>query len=234
MEARVDIGEMDVVLIAPGQNARLEVDAFKDRKFTGTVSEIANSSTTSGLSGSAAAAASSAQQDATKFSVKIRIHEKEAFRPGMSVSAEIETRSRTNALTIPIASVTTRLPKEKPRDPKNPAGDDPPKTNSSAASTNTLASATNLVADTNLTKKAKEGKKPVEVVFLLDGDHAKMVPVKIGISDDSYWEVTEGLTEGQEIVSGGFRAISRDLEDGKKIKKGPAMGTEDQKKPEEK
>jgi HlyD family secretion protein len=234
MEARVDIGEMDVVLIAQGQNARLEVDAFKDRKFTGTVSEIANSSTGSGLSSSAAAAASSSssQQDATKFSVKIRISEKEAFRPGMSVSAEIETRSRTNALTIPIASVTTRMPK--PKDAKNGALDDPPGTNSPSKGSNALASATNSLSDTNLTKKAKEAKKPVEVVFLVDGDHAKMVPVKIGISDDSYWEVTEGLTEGQEIISGGFRAISRDLEDGKKVKKGPAMGFEDQKKPEEK
>ena len=64
----------------------------------------------------------------------------------------------------------------------------------------------------------------MEVVFVLDGDHAKMVPVKIGISDDNYWEITEGLTEGQEVVSGGFKAITRDLEDGKKIRKGPATG----------
>ena len=47
------------------------------------------------------------------------------------------------------------------------------------------------------------------------------VPVKIGICDDNYWEITDGLTNGQEIVSGGYRAISRDLDDGKKIKKGP-------------
>jgi HlyD family secretion protein len=60
------------------------------------------------------------------------------------------------------------------------------------------------------------------VVFLLEGDHAKMVPVKIGISDDNYWEITEGLTEGQEVVSGGFKAITRELDDGKKIRKGPA------------
>jgi HlyD family secretion protein len=56
----------------------------------------------------------------------------------------------------------------------------------------------------------------------MDGNKVKMVPVKIGISDDSYWEITDGLQEGQEIVSGGYRAISRDLEDGKKVKKGPA------------
>src|SRR5206468_12704106 len=68
MEARVDIGEMDVVLIAPGQNVRLEVDAFKDRKFTGTVTEIANSSTTAGLQNMN----NGNQQEATKFGVKIR------------------------------------------------------------------------------------------------------------------------------------------------------------------
>src|SRR5690348_11619888 len=49
MEARVDLGEDDVVLIAPGQKAQLEVDAFKDRKFKGTVTEIANSSKDSGV-----------------------------------------------------------------------------------------------------------------------------------------------------------------------------------------
>jgi HlyD family secretion protein len=70
--------------------------------------------------------------------------------------------------------------------------------------------------------KGKEAIKPSEVVFMMNGDRVKMVPVKIGISDDSYWEITDGLQEGQEIVSGGYRAISRDLEDGKKVKKGPA------------
>jgi len=54
--------------------------------------------------------------------------------------------------------------------------------------------------------------------------------VKIGISDDSYWEVTEGLKEGQEIVSGGYRAITRDLEDGKRIHKGTVVPEKDEKK----
>jgi len=208
MEARVDIGEIDVVLIAPNQHVRLEVDAFKDKKFSGTVTEIANSSK------GAAFSSSGTSQEATKFEVRIRVKEKESFRPGMSVTAEIETRARTNALTIPIASVTTRLPK-------------------TAGSTNTVSGSTNKtekVAETSSRdsqtnyvsgdRKNKEGAKPIEVVFVMDSDKAKMVPVKIGISDDSYWEVTEGLQDGQEIVSGPFRAISRDLEDGKKIRKG--------------
>jgi HlyD family secretion protein len=57
-----------------------------------------------------------------------------------------------------------------------------------------------------------------------------MTPVKIGISDDNYWEITEGLKEGQEVVSGSFRAITRELEDGRKVHKGPATGEKDKDK----
>ena len=209
MEARVDIGEIDVVLIAPNQHVRLEVEAFKNKKFTGAVTEIANSSK------GAAFGSTGSSQEATKFEVRIRVKEKESFRPGMSVTAEIETRSRTNALTVPIPSVTTRPPK--PAGSTNAVAGATNKTEKGAEK-NAAGSQTNYVSGD---RKNKEAAKPIEVVFVMDGDHAKMVPVKIGISDDSYWEVTEGLQEGQEVVSGPFRAISRDLEDGKKIRKGP-------------
>jgi len=64
----------------------------------------------------------------------------------------------------------------------------------------------------------------------MEGERAKMVPVKIGISDDNYWEITQGLAEGQEVISGGYRAISRDLDDNKKIKKGPPPSDKDKEK----
>ena len=201
MEARVDVGEIDVVLIRPGQKARLDVDAFKDRKFTGVVTDIANSSKGSG----SLTASSSQSQEATKFEVRIRINENESFRPGMSVSAEIETRSRTNALTVPLASVTTRA--STPTAKKENAKDE------------TRSGDTNAPA---ADKKSKESSKLAEVVFVVEGDHVKKTPVKIGICDDNYWEITEGLVEGQEVVSGGYKAISRDLDDGKKIRKGAA------------
>ena len=218
MEARVDVGEMDVILMKPGQNARLEVDAFKDQKFNGAVTEVANSAKGFGSSSaSALGGSSSATGDATKFEVHIRIKEKELFRPGMSVTAEIETRSQTNVLAVPIASVTARLPID-----KKPLKD-AAKTNAPTATNTSSLSATNTVKD----KKAKDAPKQVDVVFVVEGDHVKMVPVKIGISDDNYWEVTDGLQEGQEVVSGGYHAISHDLEDAKKITKGPApMGGE--------
>jgi HlyD family secretion protein len=238
MEARVDVGETDVVLISPGQNVRLEVDAFKDGKFTGTVTEVANSS---GATGLAAMQSNNNSQEATKFGVKIRIKEKEPFRPGMSCTAEIETQSRTNVLCVPIASVTTRLPKEKGNKKNSNTNSVAAGTNAPAASssnTTVAVSGTNS-AGTNTwlrsEKKAREntGPKPIEVVFLKDGDHAKMVPVKHGIGDDMYYEIVNGVDEGQEVISGGYRAISRDLEDGKKVKIGPAIGT-DTKKDDEK
>jgi HlyD family secretion protein len=228
MEARVDVGETDVVLISPGQSVRLEVDAFKDGKFTGTVTEVANSSGMGGL----AAMQSNNSQEATKFGVKIRIKEKESFRPGMSCTAEIETRSRTNVLCVPIASVTTRMPNDKGKKNNSNTNALTGATNGAAKGTNVAAASTNSATGTNTwlrsEKKAKEntGPKPIEVVFLKDGDHAKMASVKHGIGDDMYYEIVNGLEEGQEVISGGYRAISRDLEDGKKIKIGPAAGAE--------
>ena len=215
MEARVDVGEIDVVLIRPGQKARLDVDAFKDRKFNGVVTDIANSSKNAG----SVSSSSSQSQEATKFEVRIRINENEAFRPGMSVSAEIETRYRTNAITVPLASVTTRPPK--PPDKEKAVKKDAAK----SGATNVVASAdpTNAVPSD---KKSKDASKLSEVVFVVEGNHVKMVPVKIGICDDDYWEITEGLAEGQEVVSGGYKAISRDLDDGKKIRKGKATDKE--------
>jgi len=232
MEAKVDISETDVILIALGQTARLEVDAFRERKFNGAVTEIANSA--KGAPGGSLASSSSSSsssggpqsQEATKFEVKIRIQEKELFRPGMSVTAEIETRSRTNVLVVPIQSVTTRLPKK-----AGPARKGGEKTNSTVktGNSNTLAGGNSGPAPgTNSSKSAESKKpgdapKPIEVVFIVEGERVKMIPVKRGISDDAYVEITDGLREEQEVISGGYKAINRELEDGKKIKKGAAV-----------
>src|SRR5436190_2675626 len=164
MEARVDIGEVDVVLIQTGQVARLEVDSFRERKFSGIVTEIANSSKTAGGSSqTGGGGGGQSQQEATKFEVKIRVQEKEVFRPGMSVTSEIETRYRTNVLTVPIQSVTTRVPKE-------PSGKDA-KTNTVTLAENTSGSVmaadaapASATSTNKADKKRGEPPKPVEVV----------------------------------------------------------------------
>jgi len=189
MEARVDVDENDVVLITAGDTSRIAVDAYPDRKFTGVVYEIANTAKVIGLG---------TQQEVTNFEVKIRITDKDvAFRPGMSVTADIETNTRHDVWAVPIQSVTTRMPKEpekKEAAPEQPA----------------MAS--------KITAKQKMENKVREVVFIVDNGKVKTATVKRGISDDQYVEITEGLKGEEEIVSGSYKAINRDLEDGSKVK----------------
>ena len=166
------------------------------------MTDIANSAKNNDTS--TAAASSSVSQEATKFQVKIRIKEKEIFLPGMSVTAEIETRSRTNVITVPIQCVTTRLPKEA----KGKNG-----------STNAVETAATNTSETKIGEKRKsdDPPKPVEIVFVLEGDHVKKFPVKRGISDDNYTEITDGLKEGAEVITGPYKALSRDLDDDTKV-----------------
>ncbi|MEI6343331.1 MAG: efflux RND transporter periplasmic adaptor subunit [Verrucomicrobiota bacterium] len=197
MEARVEVGEVDVVLIHPGQKARLEVDSFRDRRFTGLVTQVARSAKTQGVG---------TQQESTKFEVRIRIQDKETFLPGMSVTAEIETRYRTNVWSVPIQSITTRVP----------------------GASNVVASAGGAQAATpdapkedfqvmTQQRKAKDAGKAREVVFIIEDGKARMIPIQRGISDDTHYEVVEGVQEGMEVITGSFRALSRELEEGKAV-----------------
>ncbi len=189
MEARVDVGEMDINLIALGQKCWLEVDAFRNKKFGGKVTQIANSAT-GGI-------ASNNSTEATKFEIRILIDEKEAFRPGMSVTAEVETNYRTNVLSVPIQSVTTRS--------RFTEGD---------------------VVDGKVVKEKKAefvGRKKTresameEVVFAVSGDRVERRKVSRGICDDDYVEITDGLIEGETIVTGGYKVIAKDLMDESRI-----------------
>jgi HlyD family secretion protein len=169
------------------------------------VSAIANAtkgSSSNPLSGGG----SSSNQEAPKFEVRIRVLDKEAFRPGMSVTAEIETRSRTGVLAVPIQSVTTRLP--------GAAGAKPAEQKESDAA-----------AASSPPGKPPAPVKPSEAVFALEGDRAKLVAVKTGISDSEFFEIAEGLSEGQTIITGSYKAVSKDLEDGKKVTVGGDAGT---------
>jgi HlyD family secretion protein len=218
MEARVDIGEMDVVLVQAGQKANLEVDSYKDRKFSGVVSAVANSSeglnAATGFGGGGGSSGSG--QSATQFQVRIRILDNESFRPGMSVSATIETRTRTNAIAVPIAAVTTRVLAAKGKVAAGKTNAPPANAVAKADPQTNEVPATNSAAGSKAGKK-EEGNKPVDVVFVVEGDHVKTAPVKIGIFDDDYYEITDGLKAGDEIVTGGYHAISHDLDDGKRI-----------------
>jgi HlyD family secretion protein len=207
MEARVEVGEMDVVLIQPGFKARLDVDSFKDRKFDGQVTQVARSAKTT---------ASGSQQESTKFEVRIRMADTGLFLPGMSVTADIETRYRTNVITVPIQAVTTRMPGSTSTEP------DPKKTGSTSEEDKGQIE---FLAG----KKTRNVVKPIEVVFVQETDKAKMLPVKRGISDDSHYEILEGVTEGQDIITGNFKAVSKELNDGSLVQLEEAKKAKDSK-----
>lgn len=189
MEARVEVGENDVVLISIGDTARVEVDAFPGKKFSGVVYEIGNAAKTKGLG---------TQEEVVNFEVKIRIVDKDnKFRPGMSCTADIETETRYNVLTVPIQSVTTRTPKKMDQAPAGgPEGN---------------------VQSITQQKEKKETEKVKEVVFIVSEGKAKMINVKTGISDDKYIEIIDGLKGEEDVVSGTYRAINRELEEGKSV-----------------
>ena len=134
------------------------------------------------------------QDQVVNFEVKILLVSPDNnIRPGMSCDGDILTETKQNVLAIPIQSVTARVDKAKMAAPEQ----------------------SGQVAQQN--NKTVKSNKPKEVVFVVDNGKAKMIEVKTGISDDTYIEVESGLKGTEEVVSGPYRAISKDLEDGSKI-----------------
>lgn len=189
MECQVEVGETDVTLVNIGDTAKIQIDAFPDRIFTGYVYEIANTAKTK---------ATGTQDEVVNFLVKIRVLNNDVdLRPGMSCTVDIEVEKRDNVIAVPIQSVTTR------EEFKGPAMSDEKENE-------------NLTRESE--KKMNKRMKPKEVVFIIDNGQAKKKEVKTGISNDTYIEITEGLEEGEEVVKGSFKAITKDLEDGTKVK----------------
>lgn len=198
MEAQVNVDENDIVSIAVGQEAEIEVDALPDQVLKGTVSEIANSANIAG-------AGSSDQK--TEFEIKIAITTPPAtLRPGMTATAGIFTKTNNSAMSVPIQCVAVRTPDQlaskggKPGKDKGGKGDKPK---------DAAAPAGEYTAD-------KDGF--VEIVFCLEGTKAVARQVKTGIQSDELIEVLSGLNEGDTVVTGSYRAISKDLVNGAVVK----------------
>ncbi len=180
MEAQVNVDENDIVSVAIGQEAEIEVDALLDQTLTGVVYEIANS---------ANSFADGSTDQKTEFEVKVSIVDPDgALRPGMTASADIFTRTNDNALSVPIQSVAVRTVDQLRRN-----GED------------------RQTAEERFTAD-KDGF--VEIVFCVEDGAAIAKQVKTGIQSDDLIEVLEGLTDGEEVVTGSYRAISKDLENG--------------------
>lgn len=188
MIAVVDVDENDVVLISIGDTSKIIVDAFPDKSFTGIVYEIGNTAKTKGLG---------TQEEVVNFEVKIRIINSDVeLKPGMSANANIMTETKENVLSVPIQSVTVRSISYGEK--------------SESENENAL-----VIQETN--KKTKTS-KPNEGVFVVNDGKVKFVKVKTGINDDDYIEILDGLKGNEEIVTGSYKVISRDLKDGSRVR----------------
>src|SRR5438094_2790038 len=204
VEARVDVNENDVVNVKVGDKANVKIDAYSDRKFHGTVYQIANTGKTTGAG---------TQEEVTNFEVKIRIDDHDVtLKPGLSCTAEIETNMVKDVVAVPMQAVTIRtgdsnlspeeIEKKKQKTAQRDKGDN-------------NADFVNQRAE-KATQKG-EHEKIAKVVFLKKGSKAQMVKVTTGISDDTYMEIKSGVQPGDEVISGSYSAISRKLKDGAKL-----------------
>ena len=190
MEVEVDVNENDIVKVALGDSAIVEVDAYLKREFKG-VTEIANS----------AEATLSADQ-VTNFKVKVRILPESyadltegkpdyysPFRPGMTATVDVITEKKEKIIGVPISAVVIKT-------------------------------------DTTGKKKfgvkkdedEKESDEKFECVFVKDGEEAKLRVITTGIQDDSNIEITSGLAENEEVITGPYNTVTKLLESGDKVK----------------
>lgn len=198
MEVNVDVNENDINRVSLHDPAEIEIDAFRDKKFKGKVTEIASSANVTGTSA----------EQVTNFTVKVRIlpesyeeimkntGNSSPFRPGLSATVDIHTKESTG-LSVPIQSVTTRT-------------EEPPRNDN----------AEKLPANTDSKEKKTTAAPPVnEYVFVYKDGKVSQVKVETGVQDDTYIRILSGLKGGEEIVSSPFTAISKTLKDGMEVKK---------------
>jgi HlyD family secretion protein len=200
LEARVDVNENDVVNVKVADPVRIRIDAYPGHEFRGEVKRIASTATVQNQG---------TQQEVTNFEVRVQIlHPDRKIRPGMSASVEIETQTVHGVVSVPIQSVTVRS-KDNGKTAEQLKNDR--LKDQGGVST---------VDAERLNKKRLE-----RVVFVKEGDKVKMIPVASGIADDNYIEIRSGIKPGEEVISGSYTAISRDLKDGSKVKIEPPKDT---------
>ena len=189
MEVQVDVSENDILKVSVGDEVDIEVDAYLEKVFKGTVTEIANSA-----SNIQTATVQLNSDQVTNFIVKIRIDansyqnlkndgSRYPFRPGMSASVDIYTSAVEDALSIPIQAVTIREKEEAEDKDEDELDEEDMRT----------------------------------VVFVMQADTAHMVEVQTGIQDDEYIVIAAGLETDDQVVTGPYQIVSKKIEQGKQL-----------------
>lgn len=217
MEVEVDVNENDIVNVSVADTSIIEVDAYPNRVFEGVVTEIANSAQIS-ETGSA--------DQVTNYKVKIRIttpHNLERagsefmavnvsespeysdnpdFKPGMSATVDIRTNTVYNVVSIPIQAVTVRdFANDRVGGVVETEVDEENSANEISESGNN---------DSQSRQPAEEDFR--RVVFVNNNGIANRVEVETGISNNTHIQIMNGLSAGDEVITGSYRILSRDLE----------------------
>jgi HlyD family secretion protein len=183
--AEVKVDETDIVNISIGQPAEVTVDAIPGKTFKGHVTLVGDQALLRST-GQATSTSTTGTEEAKDFKVVVTLDTvSNELRPGLSTTAKITTAHKPNVLSLPIQALTMHNP-----------DDDKPKTAGGVQA-----------ASTNAPKS-----QPIQGVYVLETDktgklRAKFVPVTTGITGATDIEVTSGLTEGQEIVTGPFKTL---------------------------
>ncbi|MCB2200294.1 efflux RND transporter periplasmic adaptor subunit [bacterium] len=190
MEVDVEVNENDVVLIAIGDPVKIEVFALPDTSFNGMVTEIAHSGVIRNRGSS---------EEVTNFSVTVAVTDQVVeLRPGMSATVEVVTETRSNTLVLPQEAVAVRTMSDENRRAEQARNSDKDDNEGEMKSGN----------------MGTDKEEPVEVVFIAQGDTVWAKQVKLGIYSDTHFEILEGIHEGDVIVTGPFRLLSRELHSG--------------------
>ena len=185
--AKVQVDETDVVRLTSNDSVEVTIDAYRDTTFWGRVSKISHSAKLTPTE-----TASGSTDRAVDFDVEITLRNPPTdIRPDLSCTARIITDTRNHALSIPIIALTVR---EHEKIPSEAEG---------APQVDTL--------------RARFRKKEAEGVFVVRNGIATFRPVKTGVAGDDYFEVLDGVREGETIVAGTYQAI-RDLKDEAKVR----------------
>ncbi len=192
--AEVKVDETDIINVRLGQTAEVSIDAVPKKTFKGTVTEIGNNALVRST-GVATSQTLSSSQEAKDFKVVVTLdNPPDNLRPGLSATAKITTATREKALTIPIQALTIRQ-----------RSDLEPKT-----------SKRGVQAAAPPSTPAKD-KEEIQGVFVVRSGRAEFVPVETGITGTSDIEVTKGLKENDQIVTGSYKVL-RTLRNGASVR----------------
>jgi len=196
--AEVKVDETDITSVRDGQPVDVTIDAVPGKTFKGHVTEVGELAILRSSGQAAMTETTANTQEARDFKVVVTLEDPPALvRPGLSATAKIQTAEKKNALSIPIQALAERTQKELDEARNGTSG------------TVTLAASN--------TEAANADKTEIQGAFVIRGGKAQFVPVKTGITGVTDIEVTDGLQEGDLIVTGSYKAL-RTLKPGAAVK----------------